>query len=280
MRSSAGSPGAVVSGWWWLLGLALAQAPAEAEAEAEAEVEAEVEEEDAEEVIVYSQYLVDRARREVVGAARDAGYVNQFRRGDQLILRHDSVWRGEVVLYDDGRVEVRRQPIQFRPPGKDPSGAAWLACVIVPLCIRPNGQLVSKRRFLGYERVAWEAVEDEVSAFQAAIATMGVGEKVDALPARLSLLWQEGAPLDGTELLASFEQRRAAMLAYYDSRTDTTWGDEVREAMLRFVRAEVQRGDHPFTDEEIAAHNRQRQSTRPFDLSIDQFPREEQAATP
>lgn len=264
----------MTAGWLLALTLAGAQEPA-AEVSDETPPAAE---EGAEEVIVYSQYLVERARKEVIGAAKDAGYINEFRRGDHTILRHDAVWKGEVVLYDDGRVEVRRQPVQFRPPFRNVTPASWLACVIVPLCIRPNGQMVSKRRFLTYERMAWGEVEDEVAAFHAAISDFGVDVKVDDLPRRLSLLWKHGVPLDGGSELVSAQERKSALLQYYDTRTDSPWGDAVRAAVLSFVRAEVQHSEHPFTDEEIAAHNAARQSLRAFDLSAQfELPTEEVA---
>ena len=66
-----------------------------------------------EEVIVFSEYMVELARREVIGAAKDAGYTKEIRRKDRTILRHEAVWHGEVVLHDSGLVEVKRQPVQL-----------------------------------------------------------------------------------------------------------------------------------------------------------------------
>jgi hypothetical protein len=232
------------------------------------QLSAEADGEAAEEVIVYSQVLLERARREVLGAAKDAGYITEIRRDDRTILRHTKVWRGEVVMFDDGRVEVKRQPMQFRPPFRNVTPASWLACIIVPLCIKPNGQMVSKRRFQSYERMAWSEVQDEVTTFHAAISDFGTDVTIERLPGKLTALWEDGRPLEGGEVtLPTQAQRRAAVLAYFDSRTDSVWGDRVREIVLSFVRAEIQHSADPFSDEEIALFNAQRSSTRAFVLA-------------
>jgi hypothetical protein len=217
-----------------------------------------------EEVIVFSEYMVELARREVIGAAKDAGYTKEIRRKDRTILRHEAVWHGEVVLHDSGLVEVKRQPVQFRPPFRKVTPASWLSCIIVPLCIRPNGQLVSKRRFQRYEADVWGEMEDEVSAFHARISDMGTSRKVELLPGRLERLWEQGIPLEGHETLPTVEARKAALLDFWDSRTDTVWGDEIRRVVAAFVRGVVQFSDHPFTDAEIAEYDQRRRTTRPF----------------
>ena len=60
--------------------------------------------------------------------------------------------------------------------------------------------------------------------------------------------------------------RRAALMAYWGSRTDTAWGERVRQAVEAFCRGVVQHSEHPFTDEEIAAFNAGRPDSPPFDL--------------
>ena len=132
------------------------------------------------------------------------------------------------------------------------------------LCIWPNGQLVSKRRFQRYEADVWGEMEDEVSAFHARISDMGTSRKVELLPGRLERLWEQGIPLEGHETLPTVEARKAALLDFWDSRTDTVWGDEIRRVVAAFVRGVVQFSDHPFTDAEIAEYDQRRRTTRPF----------------
>ncbi len=266
----------MVSTWLLMVALSLGQegeepevaaaeeqaAPAEAEGSAESDGGST-------EVIVFSERLVEAARLEVVGRAAQIGYTKALRKGDRTILRHELPWKGDVVLFDDGRVEVKRQPLQFAPPFKRQTPLTWLSCIIVPLCIRPNGQLVSQRRFIGYERGAWAAIASDVSTWNDAMAEYGLGLKVAGLPDRLEALWEQGTPLDGTDEtpLATPEARRGALLSFWDSRTDTSWGDEVRGAVEAFMRAVVQTSEHPYLSEELAAFAATQRSSRQLVLS-------------
>jgi hypothetical protein len=122
-----------------------------------------------------------------------------------------------------------------------------LTCVIVPLCIRPNGQLVSPRKFHAQERRALEAIEPDAVVYNDRIADWATDRKADRTGARLADLWTTGTPIDGDGVVDSFEARRQAILAYWDSRTDSEWGDQIRGRIESFIRGEVQQGDHPFT---------------------------------
>lgn len=217
-------------------------------------------------ILVWSEVQIREARDSVIQAARAAGYTQEIRRGDRTILRHAANYRGEIVLFDDGRMEVKRQPVQFEPPIAGSSPARWLSCILLPLCIRPGGQIVSQRRFRGYQREALEAVEDEVHDWNERIGEMGLGRKIDALPDRLLALWRYGVPLEGGEPIGTVEGRKAALLAHWDSRVDNDWGEAVRRQIEAFVRAEVQDTEHAFTPEEIAAFNARRRAERPLTL--------------
>ncbi len=216
------------------------------------------------EIIVYGEMLVDRARDDLMETAKDQGYATQIRRDGYTILRHDDPWKGEIRLYDDGRVEVRRQPVRFEPPFAHKTPLAWLTCVVLPLCIRPNGQLVSPRKFHAQERRALEAIEPDAVVYNDRIADWATDRKADRTGARLADLWTTGTPIDGDGVVDSFEARRQAILAYWDSRTDSEWGDQIRGRIESFIRGEVQQGDHPFTVAEIDAFNARHRSTRVF----------------
>ena len=94
------------------------------------------------------------------------------------------------------------------------------------------------------------------------VADRETDRTVNELPDQLIALWEQGEPLEGQATLDSFEQRRAALLAFWDSRTDTEWGDTVRQAVEAFILAEVQTSDHPFSKHDVRRFNTGRVATR------------------
>lgn len=221
-----------------------------------------------EEVVIYAELRIQQAREDLIDRAQSLGYTKVIERDGRTILRHELPWHGEIVLVDDGQVAVKRQPVRFEPPFAKDKPAAWLTCILFPLCIRPGGQLVSQRRFRGFEREAWEGIGDNVTNWNDRIADAATTAKVDELPPRLEALWEQGTPIDGQgAALATWEERRQALLVFWDSRTETEWGLSVRDAVAAFMRGVVQNSDHPYTAEEIATFNRGRASTHPLVLT-------------
>lgn len=223
------------------------------------------------EVVVYGDMLVQQARDRVVEDLEQQGYDMVIERDNRTIFRNQDPWRGDVVLYDDGWMMVKRQPVRVEgremPWAERNSALSWVGCVAWPfLCVRPNGQLVSTRRFRGQETRAVTRTHTHVTEWADRIADRAVSERLDALPADLDALWLEGVALDGTTLLHTHAERRRALLVYWASRTETPWGDRVREAVEGYIRGVVQHSDHPFTEEEVAEFHRSGGSTRPFPL--------------
>ena len=66
----------------------------------------------------------------------------------------------------------------------------------------------------------------------------------------LQKLWDEGLPLEGEAVLATHSERRAAIYAFWSTRTDTPHGEAVRQAVEGFVRGVVQTSEHPFPADE------------------------------
>lgn len=216
------------------------------------------------EVVVYGERLVEAARQEVIEQAAKDGYVREIRKKDRTILRHDQPWKGDVVLYDDGRLDIKRQPVRFEPPVENKTPASWLMCVFLPACIRPNGQLVSNLKFQGYKRTIMASIEPEVRTWNERISDFAIDAKIDRLPDKLEALWERGRSIDGATVHATWEERRRALFAYWDTRTDTAWGDEVRDATAAFIRGVVQRSEHPFGAAELATLDASRTSRLPF----------------
>ncbi len=216
------------------------------------------------EVIIYAVELAKQARDALIRDAKALGYAEEHDKDGRTILRHEMPWKGEIVVFEDGRVEFKRQPMQFEPPFKNKTPASYLVCIWLPACIRPGGQLVSPRRLHGYERDVWAALSDDIDTLNARIADVAVDRKVDDLPARLYRLWNEGIPLEGEGVLASWEARRAAILRFWDTRTENDWGMAVRRGVEAFVHGEVMPSEHPFTADERAVFEVKRQSNFPF----------------
>ena len=169
------------------------------------------------EVDVYGRLLVEQAKAEVYSDLLDAGYTERVRKDDVAIFRHPDPWKGEVHIHDDGWMRVKRQAIQIEgremPWAKRNSPLAWAGCVVwMPLCVRPAGQTIAKRKYQDYEARVVQHVQPDVVVWGDRIADVAVYERVELLPERLEALWQDGVPLTGgpdAEPLPTVEARKA-----------------------------------------------------------------------
>ncbi|MCB9675746.1 MAG: hypothetical protein H6737_11550 [Alphaproteobacteria bacterium] len=230
------------------------------------------EEEYSEEVVVYAQLRVEQAREKVIEDLLDLGYTKVIEKGDAIVLRNEATWKGDVWLHDDGWMRIKRQPVQVQAPatpwGKKNSAGAWAGCVLYPFaCVRPGGQLVGTRKFRAVEDRTASAVNPGVSEWSDRVADLAVDTKVDALPDRLQSLWDDGVPMEeGAPTLATVDERKAAILKYWETRTETPWGEAIRQAVEGFVLGEIQGTANEFTDAEIDAFNQRSRAGRPFSL--------------
>ncbi|MEZ4239109.1 MAG: hypothetical protein R3F59_23745 [Myxococcota bacterium] len=210
---------------------------------------------------------VRAARQAVVDEIVSLGYDRARARDGRTVFVQDAGWKGKVVLYDDGRLATRRRAPRLRepPPLPGTNVPTWMLCAVVPTyCIDAGSVTVSDRR--------WKQVEDRVARATAAplgalgdrLADAALQGTLDALPARLDALWAEGRPLEGERPLPTFRARRAALYAFWDTRTETAWGAQVRDIVGSFVRAEVQASDHPFPGWEQEQLDAARRSAAPF----------------
>lgn len=224
------------------------------------------------EIIVWGELAVERARQELIEDFGDAGYTERIERDGYVLLRSESAWKGEVRVYDDGWVDMKRQPVRLEAPdtpwAQKNSALAWASCVVYPFaCLKTNGQLVSKRKLQAQKGRAFAETEPTIRGYGDRVADRETDRTINDLPDHLIALWEEGTPLAGTAPLDSYEQRREALLAFWDSRTDTIWGDTVREAVEAFILAEVQTSLHPYTQAEVSHFNTGRTATRELVLN-------------
>ena len=201
-----------------------------------------------EEVIVTGR-AVEQAREAVIEELVDLGYDRVFERDGRLVLKHHDTWKGKVVLYDDGYLKHRRQGFRVvEGPAKElPKGTRWLPCVVVPTACVQSGLGVGGRKLDGQKGRTMAAVEPRLIDLSERVADAAVAQTLDVLPGRLDALWAEGEPLEGGPPVGTFRARRAEIAAFWASRTETRWGQEVKDAVRAFVSGVVQPSDHPYT---------------------------------
>jgi hypothetical protein len=211
-----------------------------------------------EEIVIYGELRVQQARERVERLLEDMGYAGSVvDEGDHVVWRHVEPWKGEVVLWDDGWMQVRRQPFRVEgartPWAETDSALAWAGCLVWPwLCVKLGGGMVGHRKWLGVETRTVDLVHGPVEEWGDRIADLATERTLDALPPRLEALWATGVPLDGGPPLPTPAARRAALRDYYLTRTDTVWGEAVREAVRAFVFGVVQSSDAPYAEPELA----------------------------
>lgn len=244
----------------WLLGaIAAAEEPEGVDAPSASEA--------GEEITVWAEQVA-RAREAVIGEIERLGYTRNVReRDDRLVFIHEQGWKGKVVLYDDGRIATKRTG----PSGREMEPIAgtrvrpYFLCLIGPTaCVRAGAFLVSDRRWMQIEDEVIRETAAETSALGDRIADQALAGTLAEIPDRLYALWSEGRPLEGADPLPSYEARRAAALQYWDSRTETEWGLQVREAVAAFIRGEIEASEHPYTDAEREDFEAHRRSSQPF----------------
>lgn len=241
--------------WLWLLGTAIAQ-------------------DTSEEVIVIGDPAVEAAKQAVIDELKHLGYDRKIvDKGDRVILRHEKLWRGKVVLHEDGFYEHERQGVKMTTPpvgggDLDPVAAHALGaplCIINPTaCVRIGGLMVSKRKLAHEKTRTAQALQPSLTNWRDRIADARTRDTLEALPDRLENLWREGIPLLGDAPVPAWHERRAHLLEYWESRTDNAWGSQVRDAVAAFIRGEVMTSEHPFTRGEIEAFHARSTAAEPL----------------
>lgn len=224
------------------------------------------------EIVVEGELRVLQARRAVEHELKNLGYIPKKRKKDYILFRHPQDWKGEIRVYDDGWVRMKRQPIQFQVPkipglGKG-APAAVVLCLISPTaCIRARGQLVSRQKFMGQKVRTLNNIRPEVARYTDAVVDFYTDQTLDELPSRLEDLWVNGYALEAAGApTQSTSERKNALLSFWDSRTENRWGMRVRASVEIFIREVVQYSNHPFTSLEIERFNKTRKSTTTLDL--------------
>lgn len=237
-----------------------------------AEPAAPPEEVESEEIVVYGEHRIQEARAKVVADLKHLGYRKVVDKGDRLVLKHETSWKGKVVLHDDGYLDLKRQGVKGTMPDtffKDASPlVGWVPCVVVPTaCVKVGGVVVGKRKLEHIENRTLRAVTPSVQDLQDRMADHATDQTVDGLPERLEACWEEGVPLFAVEApLDTMEARRDHLLAFWASRTDTVWGERVREVVEGFLRGVVQGSEVALDAEGVRAFNEGSHAGRELEL--------------
>ena len=234
-------------------------------------VGAEVEAEPGDEIVVYGERRVKQARDKLLSDLQHLGYRTLIDKGDRVVLKHETSWKGKVVVYDDGYLDLRRQGVKGTMPDtffRDASPlVGWVPCLIVPTaCVKVGGVVVSKRKLEHVEARTLRAVQPAVHDLNARMADLATDHKLEALPQALEACWDDGVPLMGDGPLPTAEARREHLLAFWASRTDTVWGERVREQVEAFLRGVVQRSAFALDAAQLQAFNERSPAGRPLEL--------------
>ncbi len=224
-----------------------------------------------EEILVTGE-AVEAAREVVIHSLVDLGFDRIKERDGRTVLKHSTTWRGKILLYDDGYLKHRRQGVRAveGPAAALPEGTRWLPCVIVPTACFRVGATISDRKFDAERGRTMATVGPALQQLGDRMADASLEQTLLQLPDRLQALWSEGSPLEPEGApLQTYRQRRAAVFAFWESRTDTPWGEAVREGVERFARQIIQHSDHPFTASELRRLDAASSAPRAFPVSVE-----------
>ncbi len=210
-----------------------------------------------EEIIVFGQLQVAKARKKLDRDIRELGYRNGEKKGDHTVYRPQSAWRPTVVVYDDGFVVLRRTRPRFEPWVKGKTKLVWLSCIppFTLMCIKLSGWLVSPARLEPQKARVANGIDPELRGWREAIIARNMEQRIGIdLPEALDQLWLEGKPMrPDRPPLPTPEERRAAVLAFWAERSCTPEGQAVRDLVEIFLAMEVQRSPFPAPSAELRA---------------------------
>lgn len=189
------------------------------------------------EIVVVGEEAVEEARRALIAALGRQGWHLRKQKSDgTLVFKSEQAWKGAVLVGEQGSVRTRR-PVVYGTPGFP----------VVAFNLLP-----SKKKLHGARKAVVAGVQPELTALHEALQEAAMSDRLAELPARLDALWSDGTPLGGGEPLPDLASRRAAVLDFWASRTETDDGRAVQEVVSDWLRAVVMTSDSPLTDQEIA----------------------------
>lgn len=223
--------------------------------------------------IIVEADALKHAMERISAALLPQGFERQRDDGDSTVFLNRDTWKGRVRVYDDGYWLWEHQPTRTHAPGQDwgDEGPGWTyaLCVVAPTsCLSPSSRLVSAsdgRKLALYKGQIATAVHDPVESLRRIREVAGAQDRLAiGIPADCAAIWGDPAK--------SAIERRAALFALWDSRTDTPAGRDAQVAIVAWIDDTVQSSSDPFTAAEAEALNERRKSVATFDPGIPATP--------
>lgn len=235
-------------------------APADpAEAEVDDGVDAEDDDVDAE-MTVFGDLAIKRASDDLIQKMESLGYRTK-RDGDRIVFRPPLGWMG-AAIFEGGQFRFRRSLAGLTGP--DDSVNMELFRRLDPTTDPVEGYglrvwlLPKAKKVEPLQAEVIEAIQPELSRYNAVVAATALQQKLFALPERLDAVWTSGTPLVGTAPLETPEARRRHVLEFWSSRASTPEGRQEARAVGDWLSAVVQTSDTPITDAERVEYERHR----------------------
>ena len=218
------------------------------------------------EVTVYGEAAIRDARARVIRAFESEGWRGKDRRG-KVIFRGPKLWMGRGHLDNESGAFTFSQPVitvaglvAKSTESVGPDLATERSPSSPTFAIQFNAP--SHQKVVSKQDTVFSGVRDSLQAYNRVIVATRFRERLEVLPDRLDSLWREGVPLEPGDILPTPESRRAAVLSFWASRSDTKEGDAMTHAVELWIAATVQTSDTPMTAAEADAAEAQRTDGR------------------
>ena len=224
-----------------------------------------------EEVVVYGQLAIDKARDALVREMERLGW-RAIDKGDGVItFRTPAAFLGRATFDPGlGTLDFRRPAAGVTlaptdapaaPTTPDPGGmpyastgysgaGLWLlpATFVGTYLSMLLWLLPAKHKVDPVWHAVRDATDDELAAYRAVVFETNVRARLDRLPSDLDALWDRGVALDGAPGAVPEDQRLAAILDHWASRTATPEGDRVMAAIEAWLHARVEAIPEPLAE--------------------------------
>lgn len=219
-------------------------------------------------IVVIGEQQVRAARDEVVRAMETLGWKSRRKSDGRVVFRGPEPWMGKMILSPNGLVD-------FTTPAIAWGGSTGVDVEYQDTPRNPfDPQTGAAGASLGFDgKKKAQAVQAEIRAevgpaleeYQTTIRRRGFGRTLEDLPGRLDALWTAGEGLDGSTV-SDPAARRAQVLDYWASRTDTPEGRAVCRTIEIWLRETVMTSSDPVTPEEAEAAEGRRTDGRRLDV--------------
>lgn len=223
------------------------------------------------EVLVIGEQVISAARDDVVRKMKDQGWRAKRKRDGRILFRGPEAWMGKATLMPTGDLNFTIPALALDGLGGidatyDPSKTAnndVKGGTVGASFSLPAGEARKVRALQGE---VYDAVKPQVDDLRNKLAMRSFSAKVSELPERLDALWERGESLDGGSTVTDPAKKRAQVLDYWSTRTDTPEGRTISRTVEIWLRQTVMDSADPVTPEEAAAAEERRNDGRRLDV--------------